>query len=459
MWAPIARKIVVPSHERLLGRPTMRYLRELDVSQWLSPSALREVQGHKLRELLRHAHANVPFYRRRMKRADVDIDASDPFDALSRLPLLDKPTIRRCVKAMLWHDAPGGLFPYDTGGSSGEPLQFFLDRRRQAYDQAARMRAHRWFGIDVGERELFLWGSPIEWSRTDRIKRIRDALFNHRLLDAFNMSEERMDRYLDELERFNPTCLFGYPSSVSLLVDHARKRGRTLRTPGMKAAFVSGEVCFPHDRASIAEFFGVPVADNYGSREGGFIAHECPKGAMHVTAENVLVEVINKGEPAKPGEAGEIVVTHLDAYAMPFIRYRTGDIGRLRDGRCACGRGLPLFDVVEGRTTDFLYLPNGDIKHALSVIYPMRALPGVRQFRVMQDVDYAVTVEVVPEKHGPRVTAQIVARSVGEVLGESIDLRVELVPSIPATASGKLHYVSSQAATRSVPPEEVAPGV
>ena len=145
MWAPIARKIVIPSHERLLGRPTMRYLRELDTSQWLSPSALREVQGHKLRELLRHAHANVPFYRRRMERASVDIDASDPFDALSRLPLLDKPTIRRCVRAMPGHDAPGGPLPSRATGRPGNspPRPRKAPSRRRVRPPPARPSARR----------------------------------------------------------------------------------------------------------------------------------------------------------------------------------------------------------------------------------------------------------------------------------------------------------------------------
>ena len=163
--------------------------------------------------------------------------------------------------------------------------------------------------------------------------------------------------------------------------------------------FVTGEVCHTHDRETIFDYFKVPVANGYGSREAGFIAHECPEGGMHITAENVIVEIVDaRSQPVSTGESGEIVVTHLDAYAMPFIRYRTGDIGRLKPGRCACGRGLPLIDVVEGRTTDFLYLPDGTVKHALSIIYPLREMDGVRQFGVTQGEDYGVPVEVIIKK-------------------------------------------------------------
>lgn len=347
---------------------------------------------------------------------------------------------------MLWHEAPGGLHRHNTGGSTGEPLTFHFDRRRQGYDQAARIRTHRWFGVDIGDRELFLWGSPIEWTRTDGVKRFRDALFNQRLLNAFDMSPQRIDAYIDAFNRFKPVCLFGYPSSIALLIDHARSRNCRLDTRRLQAVFVTGEVCHPHQREAIAEYLGVPVADGYGSREAGFIAHECPLGQMHLTAENVIVEIINQNGAAQPvGTPGEIVVTHLDAYAMPFIRYRTGDIGRLKPGRCACGRGLPMMDVVQGRATDFLYLPDGTVKHALSIIYPLRAMEGVRQFRVTQHEDFGVVVDVVADDAKGGISREAVAHRVRPVLGDSVDLRVEIVPRIAAEGSGKFRYVVSYA--------------
>jgi phenylacetate-CoA ligase len=361
-----------------------------------------------------------------------------------RLPLLSKEEIRSSTDDMLWHAAPGGLFRSNTGGSAGDPLIFYFDRRRQGYDQAARIRSRRWFDVDIGDREMYLWGSPIELARTDSVKRMRDALFNHRLLNAFNMSPRRMDEYLEEWDRFRPACLFGYPSSINLLVDHATSRGRKLALGKLKAVFVTGEVCYPHQRETIGSYFGVPVANGYGSREGGFIAHECPEGGMHITAESVIVEIVDTGgTPLPVGETGEIVVTHLDAYAMPFIRYRTGDVGRLKPGRCTCGRGLPLMDVVQGRATDFLYLPDGDIKHALSIIYPLREIAGVRQFRVVQHEDYSVTVDVVADDRGERITHEAVAQRVRPIVGEDAGLRVELVDRIASADSGKHRYVVS----------------
>jgi len=441
MVPAIVQHLIAPLHERLLGRRTFRYLRELEESQWASPDELRALQATKLRELLVHARGRIPYYQRRL----ADTGAADPLETLRRLPLLDKIDMRRHAADMVWPDVPGGMFEYQTGGSSGMPLTFWFDRRRQAYDQAARLRSHRWFGIEVGDRELYLWGSPVELSRTDRLRRRRDGLFNQRLLDAFNMSPQRMDEYLEVLARFRPACLYGYPSSIALLIEHALKRGRPLATHALRAVFVTGEVCYPHDRAAIASALQVPVADGYGSREGGFIAHECSEGNMHVTAENVVVEIVRDGSPVPEGESGEIVLTHLDQYAMPFIRYRTGDVGRLQPGRCRCGRGLPLMDVVQGRTTDFLYLPDGSIKHALSIIYPLRAMRSLRRFRVTQREDYSVHIEVVGDEDGAGLTREGVARGVRPVLGE-LPVHVEIVREIPTVGSGKYRQVISYAA-------------
>ena len=445
MVAWISRHLVCPLHERLLSRKTFAYLRELEESQWFAPDDIKALQRRKLGALLRHAVACVPFYRERMGESVADMLAgdTDPLSVLPSLPLLDKDTINHHRNDMIWSDAPGGVHASHTGGSSGEPLHFVFDRRRQGYDQAARIRTHRWFGVDIGQREVYLWGSPIEQDRTDRVKSVRDFLFNHHLLSAFAMSPARMTTYLETLNRLNPACLFGYPSSVALLLEHARTTGFALRTASLKAVFVTGEVCYPHHREIIRDVLGAPVADCYGSREAGFIAHECPSGNLHITSENIMVEIIRDGRRVPDGESGEIVVTHLDAYAMPFVRYRTGDVGRLKPGRCVCGRGLPMMAVVEGRQTDFLHLPDGTIKHALSIIYPLREMPTVRQFRVVQDANHDVCVSIVLNRAAGRFDPQEVVRRLRAIVEDQVPVRIDIVTSIPPIESGKHRYVIS----------------
>ncbi len=464
MFPWLSRHLICPLHERLVGRDTLRLVRELEASQWWSPDELAELQREKLRALLEHARANVPFYRRRLHEAHVDPRCDNPFEALRRLPTLEKCEIRANKSEMAWRHAPGGLHRHNTGGSTGQPLTFFIDRRRQACDQAGRIRTHRWFNVDLGDRELWLWGSPVEHGKADRLKQWRDRLFNHRLLNAFNMSAATMDAYLAELNRFKPACLFGYPSSIAHLVEHGirgreslftdnpcdhrgESRGeKRLPTPSsLRAVFVTGEVCYPHQREVISEYFGVPVADGYGSRDAGFVAHQCEEGAMHVMAENLIVEIIEDGKPVPTGREGEIVITHLDAYAMPFIRYRTGDRGRLRAGRCSCGRGLPMMESVQGRQTDFVYLPDGSSKHALCVIYVMRDVPEVARFRVTQRADFGLNVEIVPDAGARASFPQAIEAALRRTMNDAVDVSVRLVDRIDCDQSGKYRHVISYA--------------
>jgi phenylacetate-CoA ligase len=442
----LVRNIIYPIHEQILGRPTYRVLRELEASQWWPVEELSRFQERKLRALLVHAWDRCAGHRQRLADAGLaraDLERFYIAD-LAALPLMDKSAICGDLNNLVDRQVPGGAFRYTTGGSSGQPLVFYFDRRRQAHDQAARMRTHAWFGVRPGEREVYIWGAPVELSKQDRMKVLRDRLTNQLLLSAFDMSAESMVDYLDRISRFRPACLFGYPSSLALLAEFTRERGRSARLPDLKAVFVTGEKLYPHQRRLLEETFGASVADCFGARDAGFLGHECPAGSMHLTAESVVVEAIDaSGRPAAVGELGEFVVTHLENYALPFVRYRTGDMGRLGARVCPCGRGLPLMQVAEGRSTDFLVRPDGAVVHALAVIYTLRELPGVRAFKVHQRSVGEVVVWVVRgADYAPEDDARI-AREIRRRLGESVRVEVVAAESLSPERSGKFRYVTS----------------
>ncbi len=442
MHSAIVRHFLWPLHEAILRRPTLRSLGEMARTQWQTAEQLRGLQEKKLRRLLLHTKNCAPYYAERLDAAGID-PASMTLRDLVRLPTISKDDIRASLDGMVVRDVPGGLFESTTGGSTGNPLRFYMCRERQAADQAARARTRSWFGIEPGARELYLWGSPVEVRTTDRFKKLRDHLTNHLLLDAFDMSPATMDAYLARLAAFDPVHLFGYPSSLAAWSRHAMDHGRGLQTPSLKAVFTTGEVLAPGDRAAIEEAVGVSVADGYGSREAGFIAHQCPEGAYHVTMESVIVELLD--ERGDAAATGEVVVTHLDGFGMPLIRYRTGDRATRRDGDCPCGRGLECLERIEGRATDSLRRTDGGTAHALSVIYVLRDIAEVRQFRIEQQPDLSLDVEIVADD-AFGVPQQARARSLlSRQLGGDVDVRLILVPKIASSESGKHRYVVSQA--------------
>jgi phenylacetate-CoA ligase len=240
--------------------------------------------------------------------------------------------------------------------------------------------------------------------------------------------------------------IFGYPSALAHIARHAAGRGRRLDDLGIRVAFVTSERLYDDQRAAIAAAFGCPVANGYGGRDAGFIAHECPAGGMHVTAEDIIVETVSAdGVPQQPGTAGEIVVTHLATGAFPFIRYRTGDVGVLDSARCACGRGLPLMKEIQGRTTDFVIAKDGTVMHGLALVYVVRDLPGIRKFKIVQESTAHTRVLLVVDADFDQGNVARIKTGMAQRLGQEVRIDVDVVEDIPAEASGKYRYVVSKA--------------
>ena len=438
--------LLFPLHEHLKHHSSVAVRRRLEQSQWWPADQLAAYRVERLRAFLTQIGVDVPYYRRLFAESGFDPQAVATLDDLVRLPLLTKAEIRTHCE-LLKSEKSGQLSRYNTGGSSGEPLIFFMGRDRKSHDVGAKWRATRWWGVDIGDREMVVWGSPVELGAQDRIRQLRDALMRSRLLPAFEMSEANLDRFVAAIRGYRPKMLFGYPSSLSVIAEHARKRGVALDSLGIKVAFVTSERLYDYQRESIQSAFGCPVANGYGARDAGFIAHECPSGSLHISAEDIIVETVGAdGEPVAAGEAGEIVVTHMGTGGFPFVRYRTGDVGVLGDADCACGRGLPVLREVHGRTTDFVVTRDGTLMHGLSLIYTVRDLPGVKQFKIVQESLLRTDVAIVRGPGWNEASAARICVDFRKRLGRDVEVNVSYLDAIEAEKSGKYRYVVSKVA-------------
>jgi phenylacetate-CoA ligase len=446
MYTPLVSHLLFPLHERLKCHSTVAVRRRMDKTQWLKPEQITALQAKRLRALLISA-AEVPYWRDLYARLKFDARAVTGVHDLPALPLLDKATIRAHTDAMK-HPQARGLARFNTGGSSGEPLIFYIGNERVSHDVAAKWRATRWWGVDIGDPEIVVWGSPIELGSQDRIRALRDKLLRTELLPAFEMSESRLDGFVQAIRARRPKMLFGYPSALSHIALHAEQRGQRMDDLGIAVAFVTSERLYDDQRATISRVFDCKVANGYGGRDAGFIAHDCPAGGMHLTAEDIVVEIVDRqGRVLPPGEAGEIVVTHLATKDFPFIRYRTGDVAVMDDRPCTCGRHLPMLKEIQGRTTDFVVASDGTVLHGLALIYILRDLTGVRQFKIVQESLQATRILIVGDAcFDPACIPEIQAKARAR-LGAQVQVSVELVDDIPPERSGKYRYVVSHLAT------------
>src|SRR3569833_204987 len=408
--------VFFPLHERLKGHDTTRVRRGLEETLWWPRERLDALRLERLRGLLGHAYRYVPYYKDVLDRAGLVGGAVTSLDDLQRLPLLTKSLIRTHSERLTSTQARQ-LARFNPGGSSGDP-------------------------------EVVVWGSPIELGAQDRLRRVRDALFRTSLLPAFDMSAHRLDEYVDKLRAVRPRMIFGYPSSIAVIVEHARRGGKRLDDLGTKVVFVTSERLYDHQRSAIESGFACPAANGYGGRDAGFIAHQCPAGGMHITAEDIIVEIIDAaGRPVPPGLEGEVVITHLATRDFPFIRYCTGDVAVLDDQSCFCGRGLPLLKEIQGRTTDFVVAADGTLMHGLSLIYVIRDVIGVENFKIEQLSLQETVVKLVVNEQFKDESMNLIERGLKKRLGANVNIKLERVAEIPREASGKYRYVKSCVAT------------
>lgn len=432
-----------PLHERLKKHSTVAIKQAMEQQQWWSLQAIQTLQLQRLKQLLQSAKQHVPYYQQLLQSLDVERDIRSLAD-LSKIPFLTKPLIREHLDALKADNAQG-LSRFNTGGSSGQPLIFYIGKDRVSHDVAAKWRATRWWDVDIGDKEIVLWGSPIELGAQDRVRQIRDYVLRTQLLPAFEMSDAKIEDFIRQIKAVKPKMLFGYPSAFALIAKYAQKHQIQLNQQGIKVAFVTSEKLYDEQRQLIEQTFGCPVANGYGGRDAGFLAHQCPSGGMHITADDVIIEIVDsEGHVLPAGQSGEIVVTHLSTSSFPFIRYKTGDVGVLDDQMCACGRGLPLLKEIQGRTTDFIIAKDGTVMHGLALIYIIRDLSGIEAFKIEQlSLDltrvYLQPDELFDAACIPDIEAGFKAR-----LGQGVNIDVQVVDSIPKEQSGKFRYVVSR---------------
>lgn len=451
LYAKTIRTVFFPLGLALLGGTRFyRHYKTLERNQWLSFEELKSLQNAKLRALLVSAERS-PYYRTLFREIGIvptDIRA----DTLARLPVLTKRIVQQRREDLLCEGhLTRGLISNASGGSTGEPTIFYQDKERNWRRAMDQLRHDTWAGWQLGEPVALLWGAQHDLTFYNQLAgKIQNALFYRRTpLDAFNMNEEVMRRYFSILLRKKPSIIQAYASAIGMFAEFVRREqfdGRALHLQGIVS---SAEKLLPQQRSIIEEVFGCKTFDRYGSREVGIVASECNRfEGMHINADNIIVEVVrDDGTPCEAQESGRIIVTDLHNYVFPFIRYDTGDIGKLLEHQCSCGRGLPLMAQVEGRTADFIVLRDGRNIHGEYFTHLLYGVQGIAQFQFVQH-DYDHFELLLVKTGGIDVSAiqKIQAEILAYLKDPAAQLSVRFVSAIPVLRSGKRRFTVSHVA-------------
>ena len=420
--------------ERALARETW------SEEQW------EEWRKARLRDLLDRAVAEVPHYRALWHPSDRP--GEKPWRDLRNWPILTKDEVREDPTRFVAQDRDRRrLFKLSTSGTSGKPLTLWRGRRTSKRWHAlfeARWRC--WYGVSRRDRWAILGGqivTPV--AQTCPPFWVWNGSMRQLYMSTFHLSPDTTKAYLDALRQYEVKYLWGYASSMNALAQNVLELG--LEAPRLDVAISNAEALQPHHRAAIEAAFGCPARNTYGMAEMVAGGSECEAGELHMWPDAGIVEVLDDdGMPVPRGEAGRFVCTGLINDDMPLIRYEVGDRGALAcDGDdCACGRRLPRFARIEGRSTDSLHTRDGRRIFWLNpVFYDLR----LKEAQIVQNSLDEIDVRVVPAPgYSAADRAAILDRLAARV--RDVAVRIHEVDEIPRGDNGKFRSVISLVADR-----------
>jgi len=438
MYPFFYQKFLFPFYEGFIrGRKTLKYLRELEHNQWLNTKEIEELQWIELKKLLKHAYENVPFYAKTFDEHGVIPDSIKYPDDFRKIPIIDKSIIKSNWSEMIAGNIPN-ILTKSTGGSTGEPLHFGYTRDSYQWRMAVKIRGYSWAGYKDGDKVAFLWGVPV--GKISPISALKSGLHhkiqNAKYFNIFNLTPKTMKAYLEEMRIYKPKHIVAYGLGMYYFAKFINDNGWSAFP--VKSIILGAEKVQKDQIEVIESVFNCPVFDSYGCREFMLIASQCEhRQGMHISSDNLYVETIKNNFQAPYGEIGEVVITDLHNYGMPFIRYKNGDLAVRGHENCPCGRGLPLITNVEGRITDMIVAAHGKIITGLFFPHLMKEFHEVDRFQVIQEDRENLIIKIVPKDGNSNVRMETMRREIQKVLGQGMQIDFQLVREIPLTPSGK----------------------
>jgi phenylacetate-CoA ligase len=297
--------------------------------------------------------------------------------------------------------------------------------------------------VKDGQRIAWLWGAQQDMPEWSLPRRIRSAIMQKHHLNAFSVNEEKMQDFAEFLIRWRPVMVGGYASVLSLFARYVKEQRITQIRPRLIES--TSEKLTQIQRELLHEAFGdCFVADHYSSREMGTMAYQCETGEFLVCADVRYLEIVAKNKVVAPGEMGEVVITSLNQFAMPFIRYKNEDIGIMETGESMSRRSFPVLKEIIGRTHDFLVTAEGEFVHGEFFAYLFRVKPEVVRFQVYQLDRTHLEIRLVCNQEVSQKWLDITKAEVQARFGSATQIALQTVDHIELSPVGKHRFIVSE---------------
>ena len=442
----LLRKVFFPAYHRIKNTKLNERIDEVNKNQWFSKQELNRLQEKKLKNLLYFSFENVPYYKKKFMEVGIDLKDLHRSENFCKIPLLTKNEINKNRQLLISKRInQNTLLPNSTSGSTGEALYFYYDIRSWTHRRAVNIRTQEALGIKIGDRSARLWGAPIDIKKAEALRgRLHSWINNKMILSSYDLSDQNLQNYYKKLYKFKPELLISYPGPLTVFAENMINNKNILTS--IRAIISSAETLFEWQRELIERAFSCPVYNRYGCREFGDIAHECERReGLHVNSDRVYLEILDDNlETVADGQTGEIVITDLDNYAMPLIRYRIGDVASFKNEKCSCGRSLPLLKKIDGRTLDIVKAPNGNRLGGTFWTILFKSHPGIKAFRIIQERLDSLIVEYVEDPTIKNINLEYYRKKIKKKCGNNFSINFRNVSKIPTTISGKTRIVISR---------------
>jgi phenylacetate-CoA ligase len=430
----VLEKIVLKTGDLILNTNFIALLQTWRKTAALDQVALKKLQAKKLKKMLTIASEKSVFY----KKLTIQPNA-DAITWLNEFPVLTKKVFRDNIEYIVTQKDKIGLTPIMSSGSTGPPAKVYFSKNELSNNRALQVLWWEWAGYQFGNSLL---QTGVNMNRT-REKKAKDFFLNTRYIDAMKHDEKQILEELNLLQKEPRKHFIAYASSLYLFAKTALEH--KIKDVKFDSVVSLGEKLLPNFRDAIEQAFSCKVYDTYGASEGFLIASQCTEGKYHIVSPHVVVELLDDaGNEVRPGEIGRVVLTGLDNFSTPLIRYEVGDLAvKAISENCTCGLELPLLGEVIGRQTEFLLTPKGKYITVQTVVRILKQFPEIEQFKVVQSSESEFKLIYLSYKNKIDVREKGIRQMFEDVFEESLNFDFEKVSQLPKAKSGKFQLIEN----------------
>ena len=422
-----------------------KFLKELEDTETYSLNELQAYQNEKLKNVIKIAYENVPYYKDIFKKRRLTPSDIRSVKDLQKLPIIDKSTVKENFQHFRNTNFKGLVFKGYTSGTTGSPCVFLRDLNSINFENAAIIQQHQWADIKKEDRRICLRGDRVVSPKRTRPPFWKFNRFEKKLtMSSYHLNEKYLPTYINKIKEFSPRLLQAYPSTVYILAKCLEKNNEFLNIPIVQT---SSEPLYSHWRKLIENRLHAKIFDHYGMAERVGMAIECEShNGLHIVPGYGIIEFITPSTGENNENEGAIVGTTLNNYIMPLIRYKTDDLGKKINSQCDCRYKYPRIYPIETKCENMIFTPDGRYISPSVITFCFKNVKNIEMSQLIQHPSGDITIKIVKNMHFQDKDIKGLLSKMQDMMGRKVKIKIDYVKDIERgkAANGKFQWIISE---------------